>query len=612
MKKRLKTIQSSLFFSYSALIMVSITVFAAFFYYYTSSLLKNKASESHKSLCESISRNLDAEITKMNTVSLNICYSNLVTNYYDKYLANLEGQEKTNSILNIEKYNKIKELIDIFVAAIGPSQTVSQINLYDFKGEMVGAGIYNQAAKVALEKKLWYEEVLKKDGEKYISPPHTDELLTTYGTNKGRFFISLCRVVFDRNWVRQGIIEIEQDCDTIFNGIRESVNGESGQKVIYIFNHEGRLLFPYNEKVTGSFKYYFKAIQNQKPGTESYIIKNPVTSNREIMTYTNSDSLGWTVIVIEPQQQVLAPVVKFTEMVVFGSIGLLLLTMLISFILARKVTTPIQKIHKAIKKMDLEMLFSQTQPKLTSDLNELEELNRAFQNMSVKLKQSMDALLLSQSQEMQSKMLALQSQMNPHFLYNTLATIIIMAEEDMKEAVITMCKNVSHMLRYISSHQSSLVKMKTEIEYTQKYLECMKFRHQKNLAYSIEIDEPMAEIKIPKLVIQPLVENAIKYGTCNEPPWRIEVKGFINDLYWQVTVKDNGPGFTPEEIANMEQKVTEFDRNNSPPSLELDGMGLLNIYLRLKLIYQEQMLFQISNQPEGGAFVTIGGRINIG
>ncbi|HBF39225.1 MAG TPA: hypothetical protein DDW50_18140 [Firmicutes bacterium] len=621
MKIRLKTIQANLFFSYSALIIASILIFAVFFYYYTSSLLKNRVSESHQSLCESISEKLDAEVQKMNTVSMSVCYSSLVKSHFYKHLSYNINPDSESNERKVQKYFNAKELMDIFMAIIGPSQTVSQINLYDFKGEMIGAGISNTTAQIVLPKKFWYQKVLAQNGAKYITAPHPDNLLArvrrinndsdsiyvSLGITDDSKYISLCRVLFDRDWTQQGIVEIEQNCDTIFHGLDDLMNRESGKKSLYVFNDEGDLLFPYNRKIDHRYYDYLKLTHHQTSQTGSTTIRNPVNHTREIVTYTNSQYSGWRVIIAQSQKLVLAPVVTFTKIVVFSCVGLLLLALLISYALAKKVTTPIQRIHRAIKKLDLEMLFTQTQPKLTSDLNELEELNVAFQNMSVKLKQSMDALLLSQSQEMQSKIMALQSQMNPHFLYNTLATISIMAEENMKEGVITLCKNVSHMLRYISSHQAPLVKIETELEYTEKYLECMKFRYRDHLTYFFQIEPRMNEIQIPKLLIQPLVENAIKHGTRNAPPWHIEIWGFIENQRWRITVKDNGPGFSPESIANIAKRTKEIDERGLLPNLEVNGMALLNIYIRLKLVYREKMLFQIETPSEGGAVVTIGG-----
>lgn len=618
MKLRLKTIQANLFCSYSALIMVSILIFGVFFYYYTSTLLKNRASQAHQSLCGSISEKLDAEVMKMNTVSMNICYSSLIKNHFYKYLSYDISPDSESTELKVEKYYNSKELMDIFMAIIGPSQTVSQINLYDFNGEMVGAGLCNLTTKISLEKKSWYQQVLRENGDKYISIPHPDPLLAGVRVSNGeQFYISLCRILFDQNWTKQGIVEINQDCDTIFHGLDDLVNREAGQKLIYVFNDQGQLLFPYNRKIDRRQHDYLNLIQPQNNKAVSTTVQNPIHRSREIVTSIHSEYTGWKVLIIESQQLVLAPVITFTRILIYGCIGLLLLTLLMSFALAKKVTIPIQRIHRAIKKLDLEMLFTQTQPKLTSDLNELEELNIAFQNMSIQLKKSMDALLLAQSQEMQSKMLALQSQMNPHFLYNTLSTMIIMTEEDMKDSVITMGKNVSHMLRYISSHKSPLVMLQAEIAHTRNYLECMKFRYRNNLWYEFQIDPRLNALTIPKLVIQPLVENAIKHGAITEPPWQITVKVFISaadaasPTGWRVAVQDNGPGFSREKLAEIRQRITAINEDDLHPRLEPGGMGLLNIYIRLKLVYQQQVIFQLVNCDEGGACVTIGGSMEV-
>jgi len=262
-----------------------------------------------------------------------------------------------------------------------------------------------------------------------------------------------------------------------------------------------------------------------------------------------------------------------------------------------------------IRTFDLESISTTFPKKLNSGLNEIEDLNQAFQKMNIKMKKSLDDLILSQQQEMQSRMLALQSQMNPHFIYNTMATISAMAEENMNEQIVEMCGNLSDMLRYISSDREPLVKLSTEIEYTEKYLACMKFRHGNKLSYSIEIDEEMKEIRIPKLVIQPLVENALKYGTCQQPPWMIRITGYKTNTYWQINVQDTGPGFDSEKLKYINQNIQDINQSGLMPSLELDGMGLLNIYVRLKLSYKNQVIFQISDSISGGARITIGGSV---
>ena len=137
----------------------------------------------------------------------------------------------------------------------------------------------------------------------------------------------------------------------------------------------------------------------------------------------------------------------------------------------------------------------------------------------------------------------------------------------------------------------------------------MKYRYGNKLTYSIELEDGLREIKVPKMIVQPLVENAIKYSTTQEPPWKINVYGYISNTFWKIIVKDNGPGFDSEKLDYLQQKIEEIDRSGLLPSLELDGMGLLNIYIRLRLLYKNQTIFQIANNIEGGTNITIGGSL---
>ena len=107
-----------------------------------------------------------------------------------------------------------------------------------------------------------------------------------------------------------------------------------------------------------------------------------------------------------------------------------------------------------------------------------------------------------------------------------------------------MCRNLSRIMRYITNTAETTVTLREELDYVQKYLYCMKVRYQSSLNYSIDVDESLLDQPVPKLIIQPIVENAIKYGSDCEPPWTITISSTINQNSWQIDVTDTGPGFT--------------------------------------------------------------------
>jgi two-component system, sensor histidine kinase YesM len=589
--------------------MIVLVVFTAFFYLWVSNLLKTKAFESTDNLSTSLCEKLEYEIQKMDTVSMNILYSNLVKDRFAKYSAytGINSNETTDQKSKLDAINNSKELIDVLTAINGPSRPVQQIYLYNFKGEVFGTGFDNRQLKVSVKDKSWYQDTLKSDGHKIISQPEQDpELSKLISAQKDINYISLCRLYFDRNNVPQGIVEVKQYYDIIFNNISEFIKKETSSEKIYVYDNSGKLVYPIIDTPENS-SYYFSYYKQSQLKSFHHTGINPVTKEKELLVYKRSDYTGWIITTAISEKKLFSPVFEFTKTVIVVAIVILFLALMFSFFASKKYTTPISTLYKMIRSTNWQGPNSDVPMELSSGLHELEELNNEFHKMNLKIKASVEELLLSQQHEMQSKMLALQSQMNPHFLYNTLATISVMAEENMDEEIVEMCGYVSDMLRYISSDKEPLVKINTELEYTEKYLSCMKLRHGSKLNYSMEIDKQMVEIHIPKLLIQPLVENALKYSTKIDPPWNIRVLGFVNNNYWQIQVQDNGPGFSTEKLDHFNQKIQEIEHSGLLPSLELEGMGLLNIYMRLKLLYKTQMIFQISNYPSGGAIVTIGG-----
>lgn len=609
MKKKLKTIQSSLFFTYSLIIIVILLIYVSFFYGWISNVLKERAFETIDNLTYSFQEKLEYEIQKMDSVSMNIMYSNLVKGNFEKYTSyeNGESSEENN---RVDKINNSKELIDMLTAINGPSRPVQQIYLYDFKGNAFGTGFDNRQQQVNLNDKVWYKDIMNDERSKIISAPHQDPELTKFvSKDTDVYYFSLCRMYFDKYNTPQGIVEVKQSYNNVLNTIIEYTNKNSGTNSIYIYDRLGNLIYPIKGSTSNNDNYYFKYCNIKTENSASLIVPNPKTKEKELLEYKYSDYTGWIIAIAVSEKKLLLPVVNFEKIIVLFTIIILLFSLLFSFFAAKKYTAPIAKLRKSIRLMDLKDSSYSIPSDLGSGLIELEELNQAFIKMNLKVKNSVQYLLASKQHENQARMLALQSQMNPHFLYNTLTTISVMAEDGMNEEITSMCVNISDMLRYISSDKSPLVKICTEVDYTRKYLECMKIRYGSKLSYIIEIDNKMMDINIPKLIIQPLVENSLKFDACKQPPWEVKIYGELNKEHWIIKVQDNGPGFNREKLKSINEKIKEIDQSGLLPSLELNGMGLLNIYIRLKIVYKKQMIFSIEENPSGGAIVLIGGNL---
>jgi sensor histidine kinase YesM len=184
-----------------------------------------------------------------------------------------------------------------------------------------------------------------------------------------------------------------------------------------------------------------------------------------------------------------------------------------------------------------------------------------------------------------------------------------MAEEGMTDGISEICCAITGILRYISSNKEDLVSLEDELENTERYLSCLKFRYGDNLSFTIDIDDSMLVTLVPKLCIQLLVENAVKFTSASIlPPWHIQISCVQTQNIWTVTVLDNGKGFPEEMITSITHKIAEIKQTDLLPNLELQGMGLMNIYIRLRLLYKDECIFELGNRQQGGAFVRIGGK----
>lgn len=288
-------------------------------------------------------------------------------------------------------------------------------------------------------------------------------------------------------------------------------------------------------------------------------------------------------------------------------------TIALSYIIAKRICTPLNHMYLQVRSFQLTGDIEQRTEfeDIDTNVTELNTLYQALLKMQDHARISMENGLQLQTREMQSRMLALQAQMNPHFLYNSLSTIQAMADENMNDEIIMMCQNISRILRYISSGKEPFVSLSDEISYTKDYMECMKIRYDNDLSFSFQIPSEMLSCQIPKLCLQLIIENAIKFTTSSRAPWCIEIKGYITSTHWELQIKDNGPGFKSEELQALYDKIAEIDKTGILPNLEIRGMGLMNVYIRFKILYDGNHIFRLSNNLPTGAIVTIGGGINI-
>jgi two-component system, sensor histidine kinase YesM len=287
----------------------------------------------------------------------------------------------------------------------------------------------------------------------------------------------------------------------------------------------------------------------------------------------------------------------FSIILIFSAIAF---SVVAAWALSRSIYTPIKKLHDVtttITKNDLQAL-------MTSDnVDEITELGMSFNIMIGKIKELLDSKIKEQENLKKAELRALQAQINPHFLYNTLDTIIWMAESKKTDQVIKIVSALSNFFRISLSKGMDWITIGEELERIKNYLTIQKMRYRDILDFKIEANDGVAENTILKLILQPLVENALYHGIKNKRQGgtivvRAMRKG--GDEI-QLEVEDNGIGFTTEKLAQLR---AELEDDSGDIKLE-SGFGIGNVNKRIRLYYGKPYGLSIQSEYNTGTRVTL-------
>jgi two-component system sensor histidine kinase YesM len=272
-----------------------------------------------------------------------------------------------------------------------------------------------------------------------------------------------------------------------------------------------------------------------------------------------------------------------------------------AWIISASIYLPIKKLQDlttTITKNDLQALLSR------ENVDEITELGMSFNIMTGKIRELLEAKVREQENLKKAELKALQAQINPHFLYNTLDTIVWMAESNKTNQVIEIVRALSSFFRIALSRGKDWIPIRQEIEHVQNYLYIQKMRYRDILEYELEVDENILDSTILKLTLQPLVENALYHGIKNKRGGgmiRVRARKENSNLVL-LTVQDDGVGLTPYKLSQIRASIS----NDSDQILQSEtGFGLENVNKRIQLYYGKQYGLTVESQYHEGTRVTV-------
>ena len=268
--------------------------------------------------------------------------------------------------------------------------------------------------------------------------------------------------------------------------------------------------------------------------------------------------------------------------------------------ISRSIYIPIKRLHdvtSTITKDDLKVLVTR------ENADEITELGLSFNIMIGRIRELLDSQMKEQESLKKAELRALQAQINPHFLYNTLDTIIWMAETQQTEQVVQLVSALSSFFRISLSKGRDWISIGEEIERTRNYLTIQKMRYRDILDFRIDVDPAVANNTILKLILQPLVENALYHGIKNKRNGGIiSIRASQNgDGEIVLEVEDNGVGMTQDKLERVRAQISE---DSEEIRLET-GFGIDNVNKRIRLYYGRQYGLSIASEAGIGTCVTL-------
>ncbi len=324
-------------------------------------------------------------------------------------------------------------------------------------------------------------------------------------------------------------------------------------------------------------------------------------------TYPEDDSIyyktgyrseyGLDIILLRDRDTLMADFYPMFGYLGLGVAALYVLLLVCIYLVATYTNKPIMKLNEKVKEVTLDHIPEGT---VTTDANdEVQALEQSFDLMVQRLNTSFRL-------EKKAYLNALQAQMNPHFLYNCLSTIAGMCIVGRTQHIPDFCSCLADILRYESTYEDKPVTLEDELKNVKDYLELMKLRYEHDFTYALNVDQRLLAMQVPRLVLQPIVENCFDHGFRNmAPPWHISLHLRLEQDCWVMSVADNGCGFPEEQRQQLDARLEEL--GDSYGDLQIGGMGLANTILRLRLLTEDRIAYSITPNEPRGTVVTLKG-----
>lgn len=563
----------SISISFTILSICSMTFLGVTLYRQFSNRAEAMTIESTGQLLNQTAINLEDYLRNMRRISDTMYYS-VIKN---KDLASDTMDEEMNLLYEANKDNLIS------------------IACYTGEGQLVAAvPVANEKSQVNIVKQQWFTDAVGQMENLHFSTPHVQNL---FGDPSYRYYwvVSLSRAVelTSNGTSTLGVLLVDMNYNSIEQILKKANVGNSSEYV-YLIDGKGEIIYHPRQKLIYTDLYQENNIE--AAGYEDGSTEEIFQGEKRLVTVKTVSYTGWKIVSVVPMSSFDMGMTGTKYFVIMLVTVSMLAVILLNQLVSASIAMPLKKLNNSVKEWE------------TGNMNpsiyiggsmEVEHLGCTLRSTVEQIRQLMQDIVVEQEEKRKSELDALQSQINPHFLYNTLDSIVWMIEGERYEDAVFMITQLASLFRISLSRGKTVISVEDELKHARNYMNIQKVRYKNIFEVRFDIDPEILQCCTVKLVVQPLLENAIYYGVeCMDGDGEIDVNGYRREDDIYIEVRDNGLGIPEDEV---EQLLKENNRVHKRGS----GVGLLNVHNRIRLRFGEEYGLEIESEPDEGTTVRI-------
>lgn len=574
---RFKSIQSTIMVSFSVLMVIAMLIFLFIALHFTKNTIYENSVNYSSQIIEQVNYDIDSYMEYLINISSIVSKSSDVSQY-------LYNEDQTEEETGEER----ERILSQFVTIRDSRNDIYNIAAVANNGRSVlNDGSDHFTEYINIKDESWYRAALSSSRGIAISSSHVQNAIQ----ESYKWVITLSRALVNyRTGKNDGVFFVDLNYSAISELCNNNSLGDKGY--IFILDENGNIVYHPKQQLMygGLMTENIDQIMSSK--SNHFLTK----TGDKLYTISKSDITGWTVVGAIYTSELMKNN-KQAQMLYFLVAAVLLLGVtVVSSIISREITKPIRQLRDSMSLVE-KGRFDKANVDVTAE-NEVGSLSKSFNVMTERIHTLMEQNVYEQKQKRKSELKALQAQINPHFLYNTLDSIIWMSEAGKSEEVVLMTSALARLLRQSISNAKEEVSIGEEIDYVRSYLTIQKMRYKDKLEYSIEMSPEINHVRIIKLALQPIVENAIYHGLkYKETKGNINIDGYKLGRKAYITISDDGVGMDEETLAHIfDEKQKEHKAN---------GVGVPNVQKRLQLYYGEEYGISYISRKGAGTVATI-------